>query len=144
VQHLLAAARFSRRTGDVEDTHKGEIFGTFFEEIPWSATGAVFFCVAGLEAYANELFIGRAKNFPDLRPEVANRFWELSEQKPLLEKFDLVCRLRNRPALDRGTRPSQDVRALIALRNALTHFKPEWEDEQDVHRKVSKLLSGLS
>lgn len=142
VQHLMAAAQFSRRVGEIECDNAGQPFGPFFDEILWHATACVFCCVASLEAYANEFFIDREQHFPDLRQEVANKFWELFEQKPLLEKFDLALLLKNQPSLDRGSRPTQDVHALVSLRNALTHFKPEWEEEQVVHDRVSRLLQN--
>jgi hypothetical protein len=142
VQHLLAAAHFSRQVAQIEGTNAGKGFGGFFEEILTNATACVFTCAASLEAYANEFYIDRGVNFPDLRAEVADRLWELFEQKPILEKFDLALLLKNRPALDRGTRPTQDVNAVVSLRNALTHFKPEWEDEKETHAKVSRQLQG--
>jgi hypothetical protein len=35
----------------------------------------------------------------------------------------------------------QNADALIKLRNAVVHFKPEWFDEQDKHDKLSRLLA---
>ena len=34
----------------------------------------------------------------------------------------------------------QNVEALIKLRNAVVHFRPEWFDEQDKHDKLSRQL----
>jgi len=48
----------------------------------------------------------------------------------------------SKPKLDRGKAPYQDVKILIDLRNALTHFKPEWENEADEHKKISDKLGG--
>jgi len=76
VQHLMAAAQFSRRVGEIEHDNAGQQIGPFFDEILWHATACVFCCVASLEAYANEFFIDREEHFPELRQEVANRFWE--------------------------------------------------------------------
>jgi len=39
-------------------------------------------------------------------------------------------------------RESHSVAALIALRNGLTHFKPEWENEQEEHAKLSQRLAS--
>ena len=141
IQHLLAAAHFSRHVAEVEQAHKGEPFGAFFEEIIWFSSACVLSCTAGLEAYANELFVDRSEHFPDLRPEVADKLWELFEQKPTLEKFDMALLLKKKPVLDRGSRPTQDVAALVALRNGLTHFKPEWDNEQVAHAKLSQQLA---
>jgi hypothetical protein len=140
IQHLLAASHFSRHVASVEQAHMGEPFGAFFEEILWFSSACILSCIAGLEAYANELFVDRAEHFPDLRPEIADKLWELFEQKPILEKFDMALLLKQKPKLDRGSRPTQDVAVLIELRNGLTHFKPEWDHEQAAHAKLSKRL----
>lgn len=142
IQHLLAAAHFSRHVAGVEQAHAGESFGAFFEEIIWFSSACVLSCCAGLEAYANELFVDRSEHFPDLRPQIADKLWELFEQKPTLDKFDMALLLKQKALLDRGSRPMQDVAALIALRNGLTHFKPEWENEQEEHAKLSQRLAS--
>src|SRR5437667_6967447 len=116
IQHLLGAAHFSRHVAELEQAHTGKMFGGFFDEILWFSSACVLSCSAGLEAYANELFVDRSEHFPDLRPEVADKLWELFEQKPTLEKFDMALLLKKKPVLDRGSRPTQDVAALVALR----------------------------
>jgi hypothetical protein len=57
VPHLLSAAIFSRRLGEIEAEHSGQDFGPFWDEILAHASATVFLAVAGLESYANELFI---------------------------------------------------------------------------------------
>lgn len=140
IQHLLGAARFSRQVAEIEAANAGRPFGGFFEEILWFASACVLSSVAGLEAYANELFVDRSEHFPELSANIADKLWELFEQKPLLEKFDMALLLKQRPLLNRGVAPTQDVVALIALRNGLTHFKPEWDNEQAVHARISQQL----
>jgi hypothetical protein len=125
---------------EIEAANAGKPFGTFFEEILWFASACVLSCVAGLEAYANELFVDRSEHFPELRADIADKLWELFEQKPLLEKFDMALLLKQAPLLIRGVPPAQDVAALIVLRNGLTHFKPEWDNEQTVHARISQQL----
>ena len=142
IQHLLGAARFSRQVAEIEAANAGIPFGSFFEEILWFASACVLSCVAGLEAYANELFVDRSEHFPELRADIADKLWELFEQKPLLEKFDMALLLKQKPLLNRGVAPAQDVAALIALRNGLTHFKPEWDNELTVHARISQQLGN--
>ena len=36
----------------------------------------------------------------------------------------------------------QNADALIKLRNAIIHFRPEWFDDQKEHEKLSKVLRG--
>jgi hypothetical protein len=140
--HLLSAADCSRRVREIEEAHAGESFGPFWENIFAQATASVLISVAGLEAYANELFIDHDKVFPELKVEVMAKLWELYERKPVLEKFDFALVVRRGSRLDRGGPVFQAADALIKLRNGLVHFKPEWFDQQKQHARLSKLLQG--
>jgi hypothetical protein len=140
IPHLLSAASFSRRLGELEAEHVGKEFGEFWHDILAQATATVFTSIAALEAYANELFIDHAELFPELRVEVMAKLWELYEQKPPLEKYEFALLLKQGQAFDRGASPYQEVAALVKLRNGLTHFKPEWSSEQVEHAKLSALL----
>jgi hypothetical protein len=141
IPHLLCAAACSRKTRELERSHQGKPFGVFWEEILAQATAAVLISVAGLEAYANELFIDHEAVFPAIPVELMEKLWELSQQKSALEKYELALLLKERQAFDRGAKPYQHVAALTKLRNGLVHFKPEWFDQLDEHAKVSKLLA---
>ena len=142
VQHLLAAARFSREVGELENQHKGEQWGAFWESLFHPAIACILTAVASLEAYANELFSDRNTLFPEYSPELMDNLWETYEQKPILEKFEFALLLLRKPKMDRGAQPYQDIKVLIELRNALTHFKPEWVNEADEHAKISAKLAS--
>ena len=137
LQHLLAAARTSRNVGEIERANAGKEFGEFFEEMIGYSVACVTSAVAGLEAYVNELFADRAKYMASVQAEIADRLWELSEQRSILDKFDSALVALGSPQLDRGIRPTQDVVALVRLRNGLVHFKPEWDDERRAHATLS-------
>jgi hypothetical protein len=140
VLHLLSASLFTRNLLTAEEIYVGQPLGEFWTEIQANATAAVMMAVAALEAYANELFVDHARVFPKVRIELMAKLWELYEQKPPLEKFDFALFLLEAAPLDRGAAPYQDVAALIKLRNGLTHFKPEWSDEQSDHARISNAL----
>lgn len=143
ITHFLSAASFSRKVGQLESDHVGEVFGDFFEEIHSYSIATIFSLVAALEAYANELFVlYKDVIFPDLRNDVVAKLWELYEKKPTVEKYDLALFLANKSPLGKGGRPYQDIDALIKLRNGLVHYRPEWSDEQVEHRKISAAISG--
>lgn len=142
VQHLLAAARFSRLVGQIEGENKDQPFGPFWEEVLAFSIGCVVCAVAAIEAYANEIFADREKSFPARDPELVEKLWEKFEQSSTIDKFDLALFLLNRPKLEKGSQPIQNLDGLIRLRNALTHFKPEWDDERIEHAKVSDRLKG--
>jgi hypothetical protein len=123
VQHMLAAARFSREVGQLEEQHRGEQFGEFWESILHHATACVLTAVASLEAYANELFTDRSSLFPAYSPELMNNLWETYEQKPILQKFEFALLLLRKPVMDSGAglsghqgphRPAKCIDALQA------------------------------
>ena len=141
VQHMLAAARFSREVGMLENQNSGQQFGAFWEGVLHHATACVLTSVASLEAYANELFSDRTTLIPEYSPALMHNLWENYDQKPILEKYEFALLLFRKSSMDRGARPYQDIKILIELRNALTHFKPEWMDEADEHAKISAKLA---
>jgi hypothetical protein len=142
VQHLLAATHFALASREIEQKNAGKPFGPHFDELLWTVSACVLASVAGLEAYANEVFVDRAGTLPEVNADIADKMWELSERRPVLEKFDAIHRLCGIGPLDRGSREAQDVSALVTLRNGLTHFKPQWDSEQATHAKISRLLEG--
>jgi hypothetical protein len=89
VQHMLAAARFSRDVGELERDHENQPFGGFWESIFHSAIACVLTTVASLEAYANELFSDRITVFPEYSHDLLHNLWDTYERKPMLDKFDL-------------------------------------------------------
>jgi len=141
VPHLLSAAIFSRRVGEIEAKHAGQAFGPFWDEILAHATATVFLTVAGLESYANELFVDMDQNFPGVGKELLETLWSAYEEKRVFEKFELALLLRGAPGLVPGTEPFQSVHALVRLRNALIHFKPEWEPAE--HKQLSSRLRNF-
>lgn len=142
ILHLLGAARFARDLEGVEEQHRLESYGEFFEEILALATAVVVMSAAGVEAFINEQFADSGKHFGD----DARRFWLEAapdlDRKAILDKYDWFLILRGKPKLSRGTRPVQDVACLIELRNDLVHFHPEWDDEAKRHAKLSAWLEG--
>ena len=137
-RHLSTAARFSRAVGKLEQEY-GAV-GDSWEDIFSFSTGCVLTAAASLEAYANELFFERDTVFPGYTSDLLNKLWETYERKTPQKKFDFALLLRKSPTLDWGKPPCQDVKALIDLRDALMHYKPEWDNEADRHQKISDLL----
>ena len=140
VQHLMAAAYFSRKVHKIETINFGKEFGLFFDKILWFSTACVFSSVASIESYFNELFADSAENFPNYTDEIKIMMWGLIEKKSILTKFNFALALRGAREFDKADSNFNNMLALIALRNALIHFKPEWEDKQKNHLKISPLL----
>ncbi|HEV7889127.1 MAG TPA: hypothetical protein VGP08_00740 [Pyrinomonadaceae bacterium] len=141
-RHMLAAAYFSRKAGEVEIVNIGMPFGDFYDEIAWSVTAAIFFSVAALEADANEIFIDAHMNLPEYDKELLDTIWEMIEKKTILEKYEMALFLKRKKRFDKGVSAYQDVDGLIKLRNALVHFKAEWSDEKKEHKKIEARLKG--
>ena len=140
LQHLLGAARFARQAWQVERSNAGQPFGSFFEELIHLATAAITLSVSSLEAFANELFADGTQQFPSFSTEILNAVWALAEERPFMEKYDLALTLHSVAPFDKGLAVYQNVDALVHLRNALIHFKPEWDDAQVKHKKLSARL----
>lgn len=142
VQHLLAASRFARRCAEIERDNRGKPIDYFFDEIIHCCTAAMFFSVASLEANINEIFFDSKQHFNNQTPELIAELWSLLEGKPILEKYQAVLVLKGLEKFVKGAPPYQDVDSLIKARNALVHFKPEWDDEQETLKKVGARLAG--
>jgi len=143
VQHLIAAARFARLCYTVEEANKGRPFGPFYDEIISYVTAAVFSSVAALEANINEVFADAQDGiitFDGFSPKLLNEIWDLIEDKPILEKYQFALVLRGRERMSEGDRENQFAGTLIKVRNALVHFKPEWDHEQQEHDKIGTQL----
>jgi hypothetical protein len=141
--HLLfAACRCASRIEEVERENSGQPFGAFWEEILHNSLGVATLTVASLESYANELYFEGSIVTPALNPAAAQEIAELIDSKSILDKYSTALAVRVGKRLDRGILPVQNAHALIKLRNAVVHFRPEWFDEQDKHDKLSKTLQG--
>jgi hypothetical protein len=142
VQHLMAATHFAQKAHQIEIEHAEEPVGPFYSELLWTVSACVFSGVAGIEAYANETFVDQDTTLPGVPSDLVDKVWGLCVRSPVVDKFDVICILRGADVLKRGTRTVQDVEALIALRNGLVHFKPQWDRERAPHASISKRLQG--
>lgn len=137
VNHLIAASGFSRIVGDIEERHKGEEFGSFYDDILSNSIATVYCSVASVEAYINEVLLFDKRLMAQNLRDCARA---LIGKTRILDKYAGCLRLLQCKSLARGKRPCQDVHILISLRNALTHFIPEWENQQDAHAALSRKL----
>ncbi len=65
---------------------------------------------------------------------------EVERPASLLGKHDLVLTAFGRPAFGKGDLVYQNADCVVALRNALVHFKPEWPDKDKAHAKLERRL----
>ena len=138
IQHIQAAAYFSRRTSRLERQHPtGTTSGAVRVVSRGYVSTTLFTAVAFLEALAGELYADA--DLPDgghlatLEPKTRQLIAEIGlvesvEKSPVMSKFDLLLRAANREPVERGTSPAQDVATMIRLRNELVHYKAAWFD----------------
>lgn len=134
LQHFLGASHFCREVQRIEQENKGKPFGPFFEQIIWNFSSCVILCVSSVEAYLNETMDDR--DFDD-------DLVRLIERTNTLDRYVYFLKLSGRSPLVRGSQPAQFMAALIDLRNALVHFKPEWDYEPKKHKTLENKLPKL-
>ncbi len=149
VQHMLAAARFSRLSAGVESSQVTESSDIDFDELTSYVTATILTSAAGLEANINELFIDAHRFFSEYTEGNSQYLWELLwgkvECKPTLQKYELAFWLKKhaRMSADQASPLYASLRSaktLIDVRNALLHFKPQWDDEEKSHRALADRL----
>lgn len=142
LHHLLAACRFSKQIGLIETSNQGQVYSGFWDEILQLSLGVATSSVSCIECYANELYFEGAAIATESNQRSASLICELMDQKPILEKFRKVLWLRTGNRLRECESYVQNISALIKLRNAIVHFRPEWFGEQVNHSKLSRQLEG--
>jgi hypothetical protein len=74
VQHMMAAARFSRMCGDIEITHRGEPLGDFYDEQVSCVSATVLLATASLESNINEYFSEPSTHFSEIDQKLLSEF----------------------------------------------------------------------
>ena len=144
LNQLQAARRFALQCGETETANLGQPLGPFFDTIRDSVIASVILSVLSFEANINEHFVAPEvkDTFVGLSNEACEKLVELMENASILAKYQHVLDVRGKPRFDHGSQPYQDTQLLVKLRNALVHFKPEWDNEQNEHAKLGTQLDG--
>ena len=148
-QHFRTARYFAAVSAKIENENKYDTEDENIKSIHRSyVTGAIFSSVAGLESSINELYLEACdKNNNTLQGLDENdldkiaEWWNELERSSILLKYQMALMLANHNKFDHGTQPYQDVDSLIQLRNALVHYKPEWDTESQKHENLRKRLN---
>jgi len=111
------------------------------------ALSSVVLAVAALESSINELYqqaIDRDKNalesLTNEQLSLLEQLWHDVEKFPILSKYQIALTAKGSESMVMGTEPYQSAAALVSLRNALLHFKPEWDDTLYKHQKLEEKL----
>jgi hypothetical protein len=146
-QHLVGARHLAKLASAIERN------GASTEEERTQhrtyVSGAVIFSVAFLEASINEFFLEAIDNNTDtlcgLTPpqlEILGELWETIEQTSIMGKYQVALAACGKLRFERGLELYQAVDGLAKMRNALVHYRPEWDDELEEHKKLYDRLNG--
>jgi hypothetical protein len=147
MQHLVAGRHFASLASQIQG--KGKITEQDASELRAYVAGTVIFSVAFLEASINELYLEALdRNTATLNGLTAQQMavlaelWETVEQHQLLGKYQIALAACGKSRLDKGAEPFQGTDGLVKMRNVLIHYRPEWNDELEEHKKVQDRLNG--
>ncbi|WP_368175945.1 hypothetical protein [Aeromonas sp. s1(2024)] len=158
ISHLSAAALFARQCHDIEsDAIATPIDSNERRQHNAYAVSSIIVSTAFLEATINELFsdcadahtTGGIAALP--AKDIMGRLWKIGVPRTasytILEKYEIALELNNKPVIDKGCNPYQDVKLLVELRNALIHYEPETfvsynGNESPKLHKFEKRLTG--
>lgn len=150
LQHLVGAALFARKALEIECTHE-EIVGS--GEPEWAhrayVTGAILSAAASLEATINEVYLGTPQGDPTAMEKTNPRFtvglvrnWRRLERSSILRKYQEALDFSEVSKFSEDDFLYKEVDCLIQLRNALVHYKPEWNTHQKQHKEIGDTLEG--
>lgn len=149
--HLLAAKNAALVASNIEDKYKSiappqDDFALYLSQV----STAVICSVAALESNINEYLVDHEKRISELSvsftPDVLKKYRKLKKGNILQQlfecsdvflKYDIVSFIIKEDLLPEN-KLIQDVRYLIRLRNALTHFTPEWDNAPSKHDSLRK------
>jgi hypothetical protein len=137
--YLRAARRFSETATRLDDPSRlqgvpdGEQRAALIEELVNASLATVMIANSAIEASINELFLesslvepgGLFKGMPANASKLLHALWEHRlEWESVLAKCQVAAAVLGRPPLPTGGGATQQLVALIELRNALVHHKP--------------------
>jgi len=150
-QHFEAARYFAGCAASIENEFqkadlKGEIGKSKHRA---HVVGAIVLATMAMESCINEIYFDACGNHRQkLEGLDEQKIALLAEQWPHLEerregillKYQHALLAVRKSALPEGKNPYQDADNLVHLRNALTHYKPEWDDTLGKHSNIQTRL----
>ena len=133
--HLAAAVVFAAPAREFERGRLKPLVLHERSEHTAACIGCILSAVGYLEANINEFYSDAAEEGMSdgvaATPTVLQRLKSIrgtvASKTTILDKYDIVLTICDLPTFDKGAAPYQGVARLIKLRNALTHFVPEWQ-----------------
>lgn len=136
--HLNACDHFAMLAKSVEERYAGSFDHSMTMQLNAYATSTLFSAISFLEAHINEIFFDCAEGsfehrtrLPIDKQKLIGDIWKLGTPRTssysIIDKYDYFLTLSNLGGIDRSISATQDVAALIKLRNSLIHFEPAWD-----------------
>jgi len=146
--HLNGAAFFARSAARIEKENNPPLKDDISTEYISSITSSILMSVAALESKINEVFLSAVDKNPNVFKDVEDwivdslkEIWPHLEKHSILTKYQIALIFSKKAEFKKGQNPFQDAAILVSLRNALVHYKPEWNNELDMHKKLESSLS---
>lgn len=148
--HLRSAERFARECREIAVAESSLQWPQpHWEESGSFAAASVMLSVASLEATANEFYLEAADGRTEAMEKIGTQgqellaaIWEEVDQYSILKKYEVALVACRAVPYDKGSGVYQAAACLVELRNALTHFKPEWDHSLDRHARLRERLKG--
>jgi hypothetical protein len=148
--HFGGARFFAERATDIENTLLTRDPKDETEKLNHRTyvVGAVVLAVMGLEACINEVYLDacdknkqKLTGLDEREMALLAEWWNEIKSRSILLKYQHALLLLNRGVFPKGETPYQDADNLVCLRNALIHYKPEWDNSLDVHADLESRLT---
>ncbi|MFK4474901.1 DNA-binding MltR family transcriptional regulator [Paenibacillus sp. RC73] len=148
--HIQSAVLLARNALQVEKNQNNNDDVVARIQYESYVTGALLCTVGYLEATINEFFSNikdkNNKNGKRLKPkkiEMIDSMWKLGVPRTakysILDKYQIALTLADKKLFEKGNSPYQDVYLLIQVRNAITHYEPEWvTTESEFSEKITE------
>jgi len=148
-QHLNSAKYFSSCAQEIESSTVLPINDEVRSKHLAFVTGSIILSVAALESSINEFYCeaidknpNTLKGIDSIRLAIIAEFWEEIERLSILQKYQKALFFLGIPKFEEGNKVFQDAENLVKLRDLLIHYKPEWDNELNIHAKIEKRLNG--
>jgi hypothetical protein len=149
--HLDSAARFAFACAEIESEQKHlEWPQPRWDEARSNALATVLLSAASLESSVNEFYqqaVDRDRSalesLSDTQMKLLAELWPEIEKLSPIRKYQVALVATGHEPMSKGQEPYRSADGLIRLRNALVHFRPEWDDDLKDHRSLEQRLSRL-
>lgn len=127
---FLGSGAYFTKEAIIHEKNKSDVTEYYNFILPSGIISIITF----LESYINEYYleiVDQNEHTPNTvlienKNEIIKQ-WPKIEKYSILDKYDKLITITDGKNFDKRTYPYQDVYALIQLRNALIHYKPEWQ-----------------